>query len=252
MDRRSFLIGLGSTGFVTTNSPERGHSDANPAGDTTVGHEGTYQKRRLLRLAERVIPETDLERLTITTSDLNGAASDYEQYQSNPTGTPFMNWLVESDAAVTPSDVAIAAYALTDEDNAGTFYPHYLDGAAIALPPGETDTVVSAVKGWEDHARDQASQITSTRAVSDNRGLSRELTFTNPDGYRVQRLRILGDRMLVHWVEGVDTDGSAYLPGMVACQVEKEILLRGVRDYLDAGHSMPDEPILLERPRWSQ
>lgn len=252
MDRRSFLVGLGPTGFVTTNSPERDRSDANPAGDTATDHEGTYRKRRLLRLAERVIPGTDLERLTINPGDLNGAASDYEQFQSDPTGTPFMNWLVESEAPVTPSDVAIAAYALTDEDNAGTFHPHYLDGAVIALPLGETDTVVSAVKGWEDHARGQASQITSTRAVSDNRGLSRELTFTNPDGYRVQRLRILGDRMLVHWVEGVYTDGSSHLPGMVACQVEKEILLRRVRDYLDAGHNMPDEPIMLKPSRWSQ
>lgn len=252
MDRRSFLIGLGSTGLAAGDPSQRERSTPEEMGDASAYWDALDRETKLLRLAERVIPETDLEQLTITTADLNGAASDYDQYQSDPAGTPFVNWLTQSDVPLTTSDVAVAAYTITDEENAETLLPHYLDGAVIALPSGETDTIVSAVKGWEDHARDQVGQTTSTSTVTDNRGLTRHLRFTNPDGYRVQRLRILGDRMLVHWVEGVYTDEVSRLPGMIPCQVEKEILLRRVHAYLDAGHTIPDEPIILERSRWQE
>lgn len=252
MDRRSFLIGLGSTGLVAEGPSQRERSTPDETGDASAYWDALDRETKLLRLAERVVPGTDLEQLTVTPADLNGAASDYDQDQSDPAGTPFVNWLTQSDVSLTTSDVAITAYTITDEANAGTLLPHYLDGAVIALPSGDTDTIVSAVKGWEDHARAQASQTTSTSTVTDNRGLTRYLRFTNPDGYRVQRLRIIGDRMLVYWAEGVYTDEVSRLPGMVPCQVEKEILLRRVRAYLDAGHPMPDEPIILERSKWSE
>jgi len=252
MDRRSFLVSLGSTGLAVGSAPQQTRSKLDKTGDGTAYWDALDRTTKLLRLAERVVPGTDLAQLTITPEDLNGAASNYEQSQSGLAGTPFVTWLTNSGVSVTAGDIAATAYTITDEDKVRALLPHHLDGAAIALPAGETDAVVSAVTDWEDHAREQASHVTSTRSVPDNRGLTRHLTFTNPDGYRIQRLRILGDRLLVHWVEGVYTDDEPRLSGMVPCQVEKEILLRRVRAHLDAGHSIPDEPILLGRSRWRE
>jgi hypothetical protein len=58
--------------------------------------------------------------------------------------------------------------------------------------------------------------------------------------------------MLVTWVEGVYEDDESFLPLLVSQQIEKEILLRRVRTHLDDGNTIPDEPIVLKRPRWRQ
>lgn len=250
MDRRSFLLSIGSASLAATNRPTQEHSTSTETLMPAECWDEIDRQTKLLRLAERVVPGTELGQLTATPADFNGAASDYNQSRSDPSGTPVMNWLAQSDISVTPSDIAIAAYTITDDDNVGALLPHYIDSAAIALPPGEVDAVVSAVKGWEDHAREQATHTTSTRTVSGHRGLTRRLTFTNPDGYRVQRLCILGDRMLVHWTEGVYANNEPRFSGMVASKVEEEILLRRARAYLEAGHSIPDEPIFPKQSRW--
>lgn len=252
MDRRSFLIGLGSTGLSTSVPLRQKGSEASDTEAPSAYWNALGREEKMLRLAERVVPGTDLEELTITPADLNDAAPVYELYQSEPAGTPFVNWLTESDLTVTPSDVAVRAYAITEEEKAGLAFPQYLDGVVIAIPPGETDELVSAVKGWEDNARAQASNEQSEGTLSHNRGLSRYLTFTDPLGYRIQRIRILGDRMLVTWVEGVYEDDESFLPLLVSQQIEKEILLRRVRTHLDDGNTIPDEPIVLKRPRWRQ
>lgn len=250
MDRRSFLLGLGSTG-LTAGIPSRlNELKPDNVGDAASYWDALDREEKMLRMAERVVPGTGLEQLTITPADLNGAAPVYELFQSESAGTPFVNWLTESDTTVSPSDIAVRAYALTEEDRAGPGYPHYLDGAVIAIPAGETDALVSAVKSWEDHARAKGTGQKSEGTFAHNRGLSRHLTFTDPRGYRIQRIRILGDRMLVTWVEGVYDDEESILPLLVGKQIEKEILLRRVRTYLNAGNNIPDEPIILERSRW--
>lgn len=250
MDRRSFLIGLGSTGLASHIPLQLRGSEATDS-ETAVSYWNALgREEKMLRLAERVVPGTDPEQLTITPVDLNGAASDYELYRSESVGTPFVNWLADSDLPVTPSDVAVRAYAITEEAKSGPAHPHYLDGAVIAIPPGETDSLVNEVQAWEDKARAKSSNKKSADTFPYNRGLSRYLTFTDPLGYRIQRIRILGDRMLVTWVEGVYENDESFLPLLVERQIEKEILLRRVRTHLDAGNTIPDEPIVLERPRW--
>lgn len=250
MDRRSFLIGLGSTGLSMSVPLRQKGTEATDTEASAAYWDALSREEKMLRLAERVVPGADLEELTIMPADLNGAATLYELYQSQPAGTPFVNWLTESNITITPSDVAVRAYAITEKDKAGATYPHYLDGAVIAIPPGETDELVSAVKGWEDDARAQASNEQSEGTLSHNRGLSRHLTFTDPLGYRIQRIRILGDRMLVTWIECVYEDDESCLPLLVSQQIEKEILLRRVRTHLDDGNTIPDESIVLKRPRW--
>jgi hypothetical protein len=250
MDRRSFLIGLGSTGLIAGIPSGLNGLKADDLKGGASYWDALDREEKMLRMAERVVPGTGLEQLTITPADLNGAAPVYERYQSESEGTPFVNWVTESDITVSPSDMAVRAYAITEEDRAGPGYPHYIDEVVIAIPAGETDELVSAVKSWEDCARAQGTGDKSEGTLAHNRGLSRYLTFMHPRGYRIQRIRILGDRMLVAWVEGVYGDEESCFPLLVGQQIENEILLRRVRTYLNAGNNIPEEPIVLERSRW--
>lgn len=250
MDRRSFLIGLGSTGLSTSVPLRQKGSEATDTEAPAAYWDALGREEKMLRMAERVVPGTDPKQLTITSADLNDVATIYELYQSEPAGTPLVNWLTDSDIPIPPNDVAVRAYALTEDNKDRATYPHYLDGAVIAIPQGETDELVSVVKGWEDDARAQASNKTSEGTLPHDRGLSRYLTFTDPLGYRIQRIRILGDRMFVTWMEGVYKEDESCFPLLIGQQIEREILLRRVRTYLDAGNSIPDEPIILEEPRW--
>lgn len=114
MNRRSFLIGLGSTGLTAGISSRLKRLKPDDAGDAASYWDALGREEKMLRMAERVVPGTGLEQLTITQADLNDAVPVYELYQSKSAGTPFVNWLAESDIAVSPSDIAVRAYSITD------------------------------------------------------------------------------------------------------------------------------------------
>jgi hypothetical protein len=103
---------------------------------------------------------------------------------------------------------------------------------------------------WEDHARAQGTGENSEGTLTHNGDLSPHLTFMHPRGYLAQRIRILGDRILVTQVEGVYGDEESCLPLLVGQQIEKEILLRRVRTDLNTAKNIPDEANVLERSRW--
>lgn len=252
MNRRSFLIGLGSTSLITSVPMRSGGVEGNDSMSPITFWDTQKREENMLRIAERVVPDSDPEQLTMTPSDLNDPVPVYELYQSDPAGTPFVNWLIDNDFYLMPSDIAVRAYVISDRDEAGPAYPHFIDGAAIAIPSRKTDELVAAVTGWEDDARTLESNTKSEAVITHNRGLSRYMSFTDPLGFRVQRIRILGNRMLITWVEGEYGDDESCHPLLAVQRIENGILLRRLQAYLDEGNTIPAEPIVLERSRWEQ
>lgn len=136
---------MGSTGLTAGIFLRLKRLKPDDSGDAASYCDAFGGEEKMLRMAERAVLGTGLEQLTITPADLNNEAPVYELYQPKSAGTPFVNWLAESDTAVSPSDIAARVCSITDGDKPGLGYPHYFDAAVIAIPSGETGVLVSAV-----------------------------------------------------------------------------------------------------------
>lgn len=75
MNRRSFLIGLDSTGLSTSVPLQLKRSEATDTESPNSYWDALSREEKILRLAERVVPRTDPEELTVTPANLNSAAS---------------------------------------------------------------------------------------------------------------------------------------------------------------------------------
>jgi len=248
MKRRSFINTLATTGLLSS-IPQLGGSD----GDTPTAA-GLSPEEYVSEIAERILPGTDLEQLVVKPSDFAEAAPAYECYQTDAVGTPFADWLEDSDAAVVTNDLAVRGYAVPEAGSVGTPWPQVVDWAVINTTTADTDAVISVAKEWEDKSRDYQIKLTgadvSTDTITHDRGLSRRLLGSEKETYRTQRLRHVGDRLFVTWIEGGFDNDSYLAPRTIVSEMERAIFHRQIQAHVKAGHTLPTVSAPATPSRW--
>lgn len=248
MKRRSFINTLATTGLFS------GISQLGDSDDDTPIAAGLSPKEYTSEIAERILPGTDLEQLVVKPSDFAEAAPTYECYQTDAVGTPVADWLEDSDTAVVTDDLAVRGYAVPEAGSVGTPWPQTVDVAVIDTTSADTDAVISAIKEWEDGSRDYQINLTgadvSTDTITHDRGLSRRLLGSEKEAYRTQRLRHVGDRLFVTWIEGGFDDDSYLPPRTIVSEMEQAIFHRQIQAHLKAGHTLPTVSAPVTPSRW--
>lgn len=256
IDRRSFLTSLGGVPFASV--AVSGGTVRKGRETESISHWDTLDvEEKKLRMAERVVPGTDPEQLVLTDPDLTASTELYETYQDTAAGTPFVTSVTEEVPSLSSADMAVRAYVLTGNGHSKPERSRYVDSVSIALPAGTTEECIAATIGWEDRARARAERQKSdassgeSHEITHDRGLTRIQTTTESEAYRLQRLRLLEDRLLVTWTEGRYHGESAWQSLVEATQIEAEALLRPVRVFLSEGGSIPAHlPRLEPARRW--
>lgn len=246
MKRRSFIHTL-TTVSSAASLPRVGSNGE----DETVGAELSSEDR-LSEIAERIVPEVEMDQLVVKPDDFAESAPPYECYQNNPVGTPFVEWIEDSDADVSADDIAVRGYGVPKERSAGTAWPQVVDWTVIGTADSDTDAVVSAAKGWEDAARDCMPFGTTAETFTHDRGLSRQLLDAEKEAYRIQRFRLVGEQLFVTWIEGRFDDTSYLTPQSLVYEIEQAVLLRQVQAYLRAGNTLPTVSAPSTTGRWME
>jgi len=249
MNRRSFLFRMGSAGLSAgVSSGVTPFETGAPITPSTF--RGLFDsEEKLVQLAEHVVPGTDPNELTISQSDLDTTAPKYESTQPELLVSSVVNRLADAYADLSVGDIAASSHLLTDEVKGSSVRPRTIDRVAIAIPSTNPNSIVSEITDWEDTYRSEHGGIASTGSFTHNDGFSRWATFSDPSGYRIQRIRSIDDRLLITWVEGIDSNNESCLPLVVGQQIEKGTLLRQARTYV-AEKVRAGGPPELEPPRW--
>jgi len=248
MKRRSFINTLATTGLFAS-LPQVGGSD-----DDTPTAPGLSPKEYTSEVAERILPGTDLEKLVVKSTDFAEAAPSYECYQTEADKAPFANWLEHTDVTVTTDDVAVRGYFIPEEVAIETAWPRIVDWGVVGTANADTDAVISAAKEWEDRSRESQLKLTkvevSTDTITHDRGLSRRLLSSEKKAYRTQRLRHVGDRLFVTWIEGAFNDDSYLPPRRIVSEIEQAIFHRQIQAHVKAGHTLPTVSAPVTPGRW--
>lgn len=230
MDRRLFLMAVGGSSLTTA---------ITEAILNTEGSDSNWNKNnkeKLLRMAEYVIPGTNINKLKITQTDLQNVFSFNPEFTIT-TKNLFKDFMNRNQCENLSNGTTFKSYSNTVNNNRDSICPRKVSGVVIDIPPNNTDRVISAVKKWEDNLRSSRIDIKSENSITHDHGISRYLTSENPLGYRVQRIRTIGDRMLVTCIEGEFKNEESCFPLVMVQQIENEILLRRVRSYIQYGGS---------------